>query len=108
MPRSCARAYFSAAEADLIDRVAVATGESPAEIRRRGFHAEAPLGGGRLPGGPHRPDDSGDATDDDLIDLADIGLDWDADDGGFRQAMASAGSDFSCCCCDLHRCPVCS
>jgi len=59
--------------------VAAALGESMALIRRRGFHLEFPVAEDDYrPTRPLslRPADS----DDDVVDLAALGVDWDADD----------------------------
>lgn len=69
--------------------VAAALGESISLIRRRGFHLEAvveeptPRYGGRAPREPEPGDD-------DPIDFATLGIDWDSyDDSRFRRPRRS-------------------
>ena len=59
--------------------VAAALGETIAFVRRRGFHLDQPTQGGD--GRPSRPRmQRRRDSEDDALDLADYGLDWDADD----------------------------
>ena len=61
--------------------VAAALGESIALVRRRGFHLEQAVGGGdRRPSRLCSLRRAGDDDEDDAIDLAAFGLDWDSTD----------------------------
>jgi hypothetical protein len=58
--------------------VAAALGESMALIRRRGFHLEFSAADDDYR--PARPRSQRPADSDDVVDLASLGVDWDADD----------------------------